>query len=144
MVALSNHSDMLHIELLPTIPDGGEVRNRHAKIDSQVFIQITVSLHVFFNNSLSNIFIHSFLKEKYRGAVQLSCAENLLKTQDRIYTIIGYAFLAIGRVQSLRGRPARPGPSGFHIKNQENLSANIPRYPSHFFLQGFGQVPSAV
>lgn len=73
----------------------------------------------FFNNSLSNIFIHSFLKEKYRGAVQLSCAENLLKTQDRIYTIIGYAFLAIGRVQSLRGRPARPDLQVFTLKTRK-------------------------
>lgn len=33
-------------------------------------------------------------------------------------------------------RAARP--SGFHIKNQGNLSNINPRYPSRFFLQGFG------
>lgn len=77
-----------------------------------------------FNFSLSNILFHSLLKDN-RGALQFGCAVKLQKTQDKVYAIIGYVFLAGGRVQGLRGRPAGARPSGFHIKNQGNLSANI-------------------
>lgn len=49
-----------------------------------------------------------------------------VKTNGATYTgNMLSSFLAMSQVQSLRGRPAGARPSGFHIKNQENLSANI-------------------
>lgn len=72
-----------------------------------------------FNFSLSNILFHSLLKDN-RGALQFGCAGKLQKTQDKVYAIIGYAFLAGGRVQGLRGRlESDPDLQAFTLKTRE-------------------------
>lgn len=40
-----NQANMFYIELLPTIPDGREIRHRHTKVCCQIFIQVAMSNH---------------------------------------------------------------------------------------------------
>lgn len=41
-----NQANMFYIELLPTIPDGREIRHRHTKVCRQIFIQVAMGIHV--------------------------------------------------------------------------------------------------
>ena len=117
---------MLHIKLLPSVPDGGKVGRRHSEIGSQILILISMPIHAFFQKFFIKHFSHLFTKCAVGGSIKL-CGEpaenpgNILFNHRHSHV----SFLASGQVQSLRGRPAGARPSGFHIKNQENLSNNI-------------------
>lgn len=60
-----NKTDILQSELTTTIPDGGEVRNRHTNGRSQVLIFISMSTH----DRLKQFFIHTNLLSYHRDFI---------------------------------------------------------------------------
>ena len=62
-IAQGNETDVLHIELLPAIPDGREVRDRHTEVFCKIFVQITMSNHGGFQFFFVKHF-HSFLSKR--------------------------------------------------------------------------------